>query len=74
MQNDTATIPLDDLYTVADFVRLKPAVLSIQTLRWQLRHREQNGLAACCVKIGKSFYISKSRYERWLATRVGGAA
>lgn len=67
-------MPLEDLYSVPDFAKLNPSILSVPTLRWQLRQRDENGLAVCCVHIGKKLLISKSRYERWLATRAGGAA
>lgn len=56
----------------ADAIRID-APITILNLRWQLRHRRTNGLAACCVQIGKKLLISKSRYERRLATQAGRA-
>lgn len=70
-------IELRDLRDVEALAAERPDVLSVSTLRWQLRHRDTNGLAAACVQIGKRLLISKSRYERWLATQteaVRGAA
>ena len=74
----TDTIPdsisLDDLYPIPALVDLHPEFLSVATLRWQLRHRDTNGLAHACRKVGKKILISKSRYEQWLASQVGSAA
>jgi len=46
----------------------------VQTLRWQLRQRQENGLAGACVPQGKRTLISKARYEQWLTQRAGVAA
>lgn len=67
------SIPLEDLLNVAELAGVNPH-LNIHALRWQLRFRNSNGLAPACVRIGKKLLISKSRYERWLATRTEGAA
>lgn len=67
------SLPLDDLHTVADLVEQFPKILQPTTLRWQLRRRDQNGLAVACVRIGNKLLISKTRYERWLATQAGVA-
>lgn len=64
---------LSDLRAVEALVAERPDVLTVSTLRWQLRHRDANGLAAACVQIGKRLLISKSRYERWLATQTEAA-
>ena len=65
---------LDDLHTVEELARKHSRFLSVNTLRWQLRDREKNGLAPACVRIGKKLLISKTRYEQWLASRAGNAA
>ena len=65
------SIPLCDLRSIDELVAEHPKVLQVSTLRWQLRHRESNGLAHCCVAIGKKLLISKSRYEGWLGTQAG---
>lgn len=70
----TGAIALDDLHTVEDFAAAHPKLLTVPTLRWQLRHRDENGLAAACVAVGKKLLISRTRYESWLATRAGKAA
>lgn len=65
------TLKLDDLYTLEALVAASPnGALSITNLRWQLRHRHETGLDACVVSNGKQLLISKSRYERWLVTRI----
>lgn len=69
-----AALPLDDLYTVDELANKYPKILSVLTLRWQLRDREKNGLAPACVRVGKKLLISKTRYEQWLAARAGNAA
>lgn len=71
MDNNADGIALDDLYSVEDLAKQHPNVLSVETLRWQLRHREGNGLATAVVKPGKKLLIIKSRYERWLAAQAG---
>lgn len=78
MQDKTSlgsgTIPLDDLYSIDALASEFPKLLTVPTLRWQLRHRDTNGLAWACVPLGKKLLISRSRYEAWLATRAGVAA
>jgi hypothetical protein len=71
MQNPSENISLDDLHSVESFAQKYPALLTVQTLRWQLRHRDRNGMAQCCVALGKKLLISKSRYESWLAGQAG---
>lgn len=65
-----AAIELRDLRDIEALAAESSDVLSVSTLRWQLRHRDTNGLAAACVRVGKRLLISKSRYERWLATQT----
>lgn len=60
-------IDLNDLYTVDEYAALYPRVLSRATLRYQLRNRDDNGLAAVCVRLGKKLLISHTRYQQWLA-------
>ncbi len=69
----TGAIALDDLDTVEGLAARFPRLLTVPTLRWQLRHRESNGLAPACVAVGKKLLISRTRYEAWLATRAGVA-
>ena len=69
--NQPEAIPLGDLRSVEELAAEHPRILQVSTLRWQLRHRAENGLADCCVAIGKKLLISKSRYEGWLATQAG---
>lgn len=74
MQINSTTVEavqLADLYPIDGLVAAHPALLSTATLRWQLRHRDTNGLATACVRLGKKLLISKTRYEIWLATRAG---
>jgi hypothetical protein len=62
---------LDDLFTPEQLAQQYPNVLNVRALRWQLRNRESNGLAAACVRIGKQDFLSRSRYEAWLTRRAG---
>lgn len=67
----TSALSLDDLKTIEGLVKENPQALSVTTLRWQLRHRHENGLSTCCVRSGKRILISKTRYETWLASQAG---
>ncbi len=74
MPQATATpsaLALDDLYPLDKLIEAYPHLLTMETLRWQLRHRSDNGLAPACVRLGRRLMISKSRYETWLASRAG---
>lgn len=74
MQDTTPALQLDDLHDIEELASKYPRILSVQTLRWQLRDREKNGLAPACVRVGKKLLISKTRYEQWLAARAGNAS
>jgi hypothetical protein len=64
-------IALNDLYPLNELVTLYPKVLTINSLRWHLRHRHKNGLDAACISsLRRDLPISKSRFERWLATQT----
>lgn len=65
------TIDLNDLFSVDEMAARHSRVLSVQTLRYQLRGRANTGLAACCVKVGKKLLISEGRYMHWLSTQTG---
>lgn len=69
--SNAAAINLNDLKTIECLVDENPQALTVSLLRWQLRHRYENGLASCCVRAGKRILISKSRYEQWLAANAG---
>lgn len=62
------TIDLEDLRSVEELAAEHPRILSVSTLRNQLRQRQRNGLAACCVPVGRKLLISKSRYTKWLTS------
>ena len=64
-------VEVSDLYTIEGLVAQNPEALTVQMLRWQLRHRQETGLSSCCVRGGKHILISKSRYEAWLASQAG---
>lgn len=64
------SMQLDDLYPIEQLAQTFPAQLTVAALRWQLRHRNDNGLAHACVRIGKRLLISRVRYEAWLAGRA----
>lgn len=67
-------ISLSDLYSVHEMAARHPRVLSVTTLRYQLRSRDYNGLAKACVRIGKKLLISESRYQEWLTEAARAAA
>lgn len=69
--SNTEAINLNDLKTIEGLVEENTQALTVSLLRWQLRHRYENGLANCCVRAGKRILISKSRYEQWLAANAG---
>ncbi len=71
--NTQEAFELSDLRAVEALAAENPKYLTVSTLRWQLRHRDTNGLAAACVRVGKRLLISKSRYEHWLATQTEAA-
>jgi hypothetical protein len=74
-QNPTSeSLALNDLYPLEQFAAAYPSILTMRTLRWQLRKRDTNGLAPACVRIGKKLLISKSRYESWLSSQAGAAS
>ncbi|MHC6051943.1 hypothetical protein ACYT84_09270 [Ralstonia solanacearum] len=63
----TNQIELSDLFTVKELAARWPKILSVLTLRYQLRNRDNNGLSKAVVRIGKKLLISESRYQQWLA-------
>jgi len=65
---------LEDLYSIPDFAKKFPHITTEQSLRWQVRHREQNGMGVCCIPYGKKLLISKTLFERWMASRVEAIA
>lgn len=69
--SDTATVQLDDLKTVSQLAAEYPGVLNVWMLRQQLRRRSTNGLALCCVWVGRRLLISRSKYAAWLTSRMG---
>lgn len=72
MNAESATsIAINDLKTIEGIVNENPDVLNLPLLRWQLRHRQENGMSSCCVRAGKRILISKTRYEIWLASQAG---
>lgn len=69
--NETATLELTDLCTAGELAAEHPRVLNLWTVREQLRHRQKNGLAHACVRVGRRLLISRSRYRAWLTSRLG---
>ena len=64
-------IGLDDLFSVEEFVAANSRLITLHTLRQQLRDRAHNGLGKAVLPFGRKLLISKSGYERWLATLAG---
>jgi hypothetical protein len=68
-ENRLTDVPaLDDWYTIPVFAERNPNLGSVQTWQWQLRHRNENGLAPAVRRFGKSLFLSESRVARWLAS------
>jgi len=66
-QTNPEEVKLDDLVTINELAKQFPNILTVQTLRWHLRHRHQNGLDKCCVRLGKKLLLVKSRIEKeWI--------
>lgn len=71
-KGSAAEVPaLDDWFPLPAFAEKHPTICSIPVLRWQLRHREENGLASAVTKSGRQLLISESRYAKWLASQAG---
>lgn len=57
--------------------RLRPATtahelvpgMSPAAFRWALFQREQNGLAAAVIRIGRRVYIDEAAFYRWLESK-----
>ena len=77
MQNTAllnASVPtrsLDEWCLVADFPARHPALLTSARLAYWMRSRDENGLAECIIKIGRSHYIHEPSFMLWLDTRRG---
>ena len=71
MNTQATPIPLEDLSTIQELAAEHPNLLTEATLRWQLRHRAENGLSQACVQVGKKLLISRTRYAGWLGSRAG---
>ena len=69
--NKTRIAALDDLVATEGLVEESGGVLSMSMLRWQLRHRQENGLSTACVKVSKRILISRTRYGAWLESQIG---
>lgn len=64
----------DDLYTVDGLADTYHGKINAAAIRWQLRTRAENGLSSACVWLNqRRLLISKTRYERWLASQIEGA-
>lgn len=72
-EQSPSAFSLDDLYSVGELAAAFPKILSEPTLRWQLRFRDENGLAGACVRIGKKLLIHRPSYEAWLQSQARGS-
>jgi len=60
--------------TINGLCNLSDGKISETQLRWQLRFREENGLAEAVVKVGKTIYIHVPTYMRRVFGPRRGAA
>jgi hypothetical protein len=65
-------IALDDIVTPETFAQQYPDIATPFGIKWQIRNRHHNGLsdAGAVVVINGKTKLVRSRYTRWLATRV----
>lgn len=69
----STAVALEDLRTIKGLVAERPDLLTEQTVRYQMRHRDTNGLGSALVPVGKQLLISLPLYEKWLGSRAGKA-
>lgn len=67
----STSIPLDELFKVPEFAERHSRLLTESGLRYQLRSRHENGLAAAVVQLGHHTLIWEPGYFQWLGTRAG---
>lgn len=71
MQQDTPrAFALDDLALPNALAKEYPHLLSPTSMQHLLRRRNENGLSACCVRIGKKIAVSRVKFEQWIASRA----
>ena len=73
-RGEASPIGLDDIVSVEELVARHPGILTRTGLKWQIRHRHENGLAPAVVTMGKRLLLSRSRYEAWLGKRAGASS
>jgi hypothetical protein len=62
---------LSELDTVDELVARYPDKFTKAQIQWQLRFREENGLAAAVVKFGRRLYIHRPTFMRLIVNRRG---
>ena len=66
---DISMNDLDQLALTEDFQREHPNIVpSLNSIRWMIRHRHQNGLseAKAVVKRGGRWYVHSGRFSAWM--------
>ena len=77
MSNQLGGVKVDDLreFSLAsDFQREYPNIVrNLDSLRWMIRHRDQNGLSAARAVIKRQgrWYVHAGKFAEWMAGNVG---
>lgn len=74
MATESNAIDPTDLRTIDALAAELPSC-KVNTLRYQVLNRHENGLASAgaCVRVGRRILISRSRYASWLGSRAAEA-
>lgn len=64
---------VDNIRTVKTLAgELRHVPISEASLRWQILHAEENGLAPALIRRAGRVFVDKQAYERWLFTGSAG--
>lgn len=80
MQQNATTIEqginihdLSELDTIDELTARYPNKFTKSQLQWALRFRDENGLNAAVVKLGRRLYLHRPTFMMWLVSRRGAA-
>jgi len=62
---------LSELDTIDELTARYPDKFSKSQLQWALRFRDENGLDAAVVKLGRRLYLHRPTFMTWLVSRRG---
>jgi hypothetical protein len=64
---------LSELDTLDELTARYPDKFTKAQLQWALRFRDENGLDAAVVKLGRRLYLHRPTFMMWLVNRRGAA-